>query len=1312
MAAAGVASGLCTGIGLLANLNDQPGAGTLLLLGIVVVMLFRGPAAGLLTTALSFASFVYYFTPPNGSWDLDTRAEAARAIAFLAAALAATFAVWLERRRRLRATGDLAAERSLSEARASSQERLASTLEETETGIWELDVARREMRWSENLGPIYGLERGRQPAGIEEYLELIHPADRRLFRAAYDLASTRGEGHELELRVLHPNGGTRWVLDQARVQLDAQGRPRRVLGLARDITERKVEEERQRLLALASELLSKSLDLDQTLEELARLVVPSLADWCSIEIAREGGIASIAVSHVDPEKAAIAGEFRARNPIDPEAVRGVAAVIRSGTPELHKKITDEQLREAVEDPEALELVRSLGLRTAMMVPLSARGRTLGAISLFGAETISRYDEGDLVFAEELARRAALAVDNARLHEAEQQARTEAELAAEQTRKLQSVTEALSAALSADHVADVIVEHGRAALSCDACYLYLVRGEHLELSAHASTQTPAEIQQVKRFPADQNTALGDAMRTGKAIALESFEEFADAYPAYAELAQSRGTQASITVPLMIGGRALGVLFASFRGPRVFDEMTLGLLSNLARQSAQAMERARLFEQEQRTRSHAEALVDRTQRLQTITEALSAGVSGEDVREVIVEHGRRVLGASASYLYQPDGESTLRLCSSRTDAPAHLLDPLLRAPLDRSSSVGTAALSRDVVITGSAGERGSRFPALAEALEHTGAISSLAIPFVFAGRLLGVLLVAFDESRNFDQRDLGFILNVGRLCAQALERARLYEQEQQTRVSAEETSERLRQLEAIASIGLAAHTLDELLDELLPFLRALLHADRATLLLLDEQREELRIRASAGLDQETASQVSVPLGKGIAGTIAAEGRPMVVDDVRAAGAWSEYLRRRGGSLLGVPLRNNDRVLGVLHIGSDRPAAFGEQELRLLELAAERIAIAIERASLFEREHEIATILQRSVRPQRLPEIANVQLAARYRPGTQDLQVGGDWYDVIELDGNRVGIAMGDVVGKGVRAAASMAQVRNALRVYALEGLRPSSVLTRVNHVAEATGTSFATLLYMVVDVDRLVVRYASAGHPPAVVVRAGEQPAFLEGGRSVPLGVSGETGYRQEVMRLRPGETLLLYTDGLVERRDRPLDDGLARLLEVVAEAPTEAEPMLDHVLEMMTAESQPIDDIALLAFRGLPSPTRALKLRLRIRPTSLAPMRRSLRTWLSSLSVPEEEAVGLVLACSEACANAIEHAQSPSRARFEVNGSVQDGRIELAVRDFGSWRDAPPQSDRGMGMRLMKSSVDDVEIVRDALGTNVILRRRLTTKGSC
>jgi serine phosphatase RsbU (regulator of sigma subunit) len=277
----------------------------------------------------------------------------------------------------------------------------------------------------------------------------------------------------------------------------------------------------------------------------------------------------------------------------------------------------------------------------------------------------------------------------------------------------------------------------------------------------------------------------------------------------------------------------------------------------------------------------------------------------------------------------------------------------------------------------------------------------------------------------------------------------------------------------------------------------------------------------------------------------------------------------------------VIGVLHVSSDRLGAFEDRDLRLLTVAGERIALALERIALYEREHETAVTLQRSVLPQVMPQVDRVELAARYIPGSSGLEVGGDWYDAIELGLGQLGIVVGDVVGKGILAAAAMAQLRNALRVYALEGLNPASVLAKLNQLAESTGPSFATILYATVNTEALTVCYASAGHPPPLLVRADGPAEFLEGGSSAPIGIQTNLGYRQEVVQLAFGDIVVLYTDGLVERRGSSLDGGLERLKESARRGPTELEKLLDYLLDSLLGDELPRDDVAVLALRAVP-----------------------------------------------------------------------------------------------------------------------------------
>ena len=279
------------------------------------------------------------------------------------------------------------------------------------------------------------------------------------------------------------------------------------------------------------------------------------------------------------------------------------------------------------------------------------------------------------------------------------------------------------------------------------------------------------------------------------------------------------------------------------------------------------------------------------------------------------------------------------------------------------------------------------------------------------------------------------------------------------------------------------LERLLSELLTRIRDILSVDTVAVLLADHDTRELVARAAKGLEEEVEQGVRIPMGKGFAGRIAAERKPIFIADVDHADILNPILRAKGvRSLLGVPMIVESDVVGVLHVGSLEPRTFTNEDAAMLQLAAVQAGPAVERARLFdalEREHRDAVALQRSLLPERLPDVFGIRAAARYFPARDE--VGGDWYDVIELQNGLLGIAIGDVVGHGVRAAALMGQLRTALRAYALEGYEPARALERLNGLLQSIrGRGMATVAYGIFDPERGNLRLASAGHPPPVVV----------------------------------------------------------------------------------------------------------------------------------------------------------------------------------------------------------------------------------------
>ena len=364
--------------------------------------------------------------------------------------------------------------------------------------------------------------------------------------------------------------------------------------------------------------------------------------------------------------------------------------------------------------------------------------------------------------------------------------------------------------------------------------------------------------------------------------------------------------------------------------------------------------------------------------------------------------------------------------------------------------------------------------------------------------------------------------------------------------------------------------------------------------------------------------------------------------------------------------------------------------------------------QREHQIAETLQRSLLPDRLPDVPAVALAARYVPATADVQVGGDWYDVVQLPGGLIGLAIGDVAGHGLPAAATMVQVRMALRAYALQDPSPPAVMRGVHQlVSQLPVPEMVTLTYLVFDPATRRLRWSNAGHPPALTVVDGVG-TFLAGALSPPVGVTADSTFTEASAELPPGATLLLYTDGLIERRGVSLTDGLGRLEREAAAAPTDdgLEALCDRLLRIFLDEEHIEDDVAILAMRPARAVEGELDLRLPAEARNLVQVRSSLRRWLRESAVSEEDVNEILVACGEACANVVQHAYSESSAGELVVEARLDGEhLEVRVRDRGHWRPAAERGG-GWGLQLMGALMDDVAVEQSPAGTQVRLRRNV------
>lgn len=326
---------------------------------------------------------------------------------------------------------DLSERRRTEEALREGERRLQQALDAGNMGAWEWDVASGTVTWSPNLERLHGLEPGTFEGTFEAFLADAHPEDVDRVKDTIQGALEQDELYRIEYRIVRSDGAIRWLEARGEVGRDGEGRPDRMTGVCTDVTgRREAEEARDRLLAQAEEarerlsflaeasvILSSSLSVERTLEKVARLTVPALADWCSIDMLVDGSIEQMALTHVNPERLEVAGELRRRHPPDPGSDQGLGQALKTGRSILYPEISDELLASVAQDEEHLKALRELELCSGMVIPLVGRGRVLGAITFVSSsDSGRRYDEADLAFAEDLARRAAVAVDNARLYQ--------------------------------------------------------------------------------------------------------------------------------------------------------------------------------------------------------------------------------------------------------------------------------------------------------------------------------------------------------------------------------------------------------------------------------------------------------------------------------------------------------------------------------------------------------------------------------------------------------------------------------------------------------------------------------------------------------------------------------------------------------------------------------------------------------------------------------------------------------------------------------------------------------------------------------
>jgi signal transduction histidine kinase/PAS domain-containing protein len=553
-----------------------------------------------------------------------------------------------------------------------------------------------------------------------------------------------------------------------------------------DITSRKRASEAEHFLARASEALGSSLDYETTLQRLAQVVVPQLADWCAVHIVEDGEVhRQLAVAHIDPAKVAWAQALNRKYPPRLDGKTGVPNVLRTRTPEVIPEISDAMLVAGAIDADHLRITRALGLKSAMIVPFVVGDHAVGAITLVSAESGRRYSELDLPLATELARRAAVSVEHARLHHQAVAARSGAERSARVADRLYSLTARLTGAATPRAVAEAVLAEAADAFGAERGTVSLIEEDGHTTRALAGFGYEANMLREARSHSLRTAVFStpDAATTGRGVFISSLADARARYPEAARFLEQVGIETAVVLPIVTEGRVRASITLAWMKARDLPRDDRDFMELFAAQCGEALSRSLAFEAEQAARG-------RTERLQRITSALADAKSEEEVARVVVSNLRELVRPTRAAMFcieEPlDGPPQLVMMDESGVDPASRIR-FARIPIDGDAPVAEVVRTHEAVFLADAAAFHTQFPAWPLGGRPAGQEAWAALPMIAStGKPLGAIALGFGESRVFDADARRYMTSIGDQATQALERVRLLAAEHSAREAAEEAN----------------------------------------------------------------------------------------------------------------------------------------------------------------------------------------------------------------------------------------------------------------------------------------------------------------------------------------------------------------------------------------------------------------------------------------------------------------------------------------------------------------------------------------------
>lgn len=727
------------------------------------------------------------------------------------------------------------------------------------------------------------------------------------------------------------------------------------------------------------------------------------------------------------------------------------------------------------------------------------------------------------------------------------------------------------------------------------------------------------------------------------------------------------RALLGIPITVRAADFGSLYlADDRPGHTFSDSHESAVRALATAAAAAIDNARLFERERESAKWTKASRE-------ITTALLSGHPQTGPLQLIVNRVLELGGAEQAILLVP----------KEPDLPADEVNTLVVAATAGryASQVIGQQVPMDASTTGGVARRGlplitDSFQYPIEGFTDVGERSAIVMPLIADSRVLGVIAVArHPHQPAFGNDYLEMVSDFARHAAIALALAAGREH-------------------ALNQELAQADTVDEAVQAAAEELRRLWRARR--------------VLAITFLNRSSSTESALGTPR-----VVAVGEPARWADLSSQ-TQRVLISLRDGELLtpnttqpgtaGIALQHPEGVL-VVWIDLTEPRPFTLEDQTLLTVLSGRLGQGLQRVHQVDQQRETALALQHAILgPAELPH----GFAVRYQAASRPLQVGGDWYDIIDLEDGRIAMVVGDCVGHGLAAATVMGQVRSACRALLFENPSPGAALAGMDRfAARLPGAQCTTAFCAVLNPDTGELVYSSAGHPPPILVHADGTTRMLDDGHTIALGVRADWPRPEACVTLPARATLLLYTDGLVERRRIALEQGISRATQLVQDGRGAAlDDLANHIMSGLAPSGGYQDDVVLLLYRH-PAP---LELEFPAHVSHLAPTRAALRNWLTRARVDPEQTMNVLVAAGEAVANAIEHGHRHSPGgTISLGATALVDEVQLTISDTGSWKPPQPVADahRGRGIALMRGLMEDVSIDPGAAGTTVHLSVRIT-----